>query len=85
MIKEKKIFVGGYKVREGQFHPNSNSPVVDWFTTNLEMPSRSAAVKWMKEKLKVGKKLGATYDFSYYETHSVRGVVCIEDGKISIK
>lgn len=78
----KKYVVGGY-YHTGRQHPTGGD-VVEWFATNLEMPSKRAALAWMKEKRKAYAKNSIETGFSYYETMSKSYDVIMDDKSIKL-
>lgn len=78
----KKCMVGGYRFT-GRQHPSGND-VVDWFATNMEMPSKKAALAWMKEKRKSYAKHGIKVGFSYHETISKSYDIVMDDKTIKL-
>ena len=79
----KKFKVSGGRYT-GQVHPGTDSPVVEWFATNLEMPSKRAAIKWMNDKRKAYQARGIMTTFSYHESIS-KSYDIVEDEKGKIK
>lgn len=78
----KKHFVGGYRYT-GRQHPTGGD-VVDWFATNREMPSKKAALAWMKETKKHYDKHGIKCGFSYHESVSRSYDVVMDEKTIKL-
>lgn len=79
----KKFKVSGGRFT-GQIHQGTDTPIVEWFATNLEMPSKRAAIKWMNDKRKAYAANGIKTTFSYHESIS-KSYDIVEDDKGKIK